>query len=220
MRKILSVLTILMAQSIPLCHANILNNGTFDTPDNVWWANSGWQVGDPAAVKLLPPAGVAAEGWPPMAVDNQRNGMGFYQDVAATSGVTYTFTIWVREGDQLQRGLHRTKLEWKDSHGTDLGGTLITNISGQAGPTFTKFTISGSTINPACAYVRPVMYTQWLTPTNSQTATMQFDDASLEAEPAAVIMISQLPWIAFGIMLSAPIVGRKLRKPLRIHRTK
>ena len=99
-------------------------------------------------------------------------------------------------------------------------GAFITNISRQAAPTFIKFTLSGSTINPACAYVRPIVFTRWLTPTNDQMTTMQFDDASLEAEPAAVIEISQLPWLAFGIMFLAPIVGRKLRKIRRIHLTK
>ena len=221
MKPILTALMILMAQSVSLCHANMLTYGNFDTPDNEWWADSGWTswgLGGRmrGAARGDGGRGVAAYGG---AITNG-TWMGFYQDVPATSGVTYTFTIWVRKEIHYNEDSTELKLEWKDSHYTDLGGTFITNISRQAAPTFIKFTLSGSTINPACAYVRPIVFTRWLTPTNDQMTTMQFDDASLEAEPAAVIEISQRPWLAFGIMFLAPIVGRKLRKIRRIYLTK
>jgi hypothetical protein len=215
MKPILTALMILMAQSVSLCHANKLTYGNFDTPDNEWWADSGWTswgLGGRMrwAARGDGGRGVAAYG------GEATNELGFYQNVPATSGVTYTFTIWVRKEINYNEEHTELKLEWKDSHYADLGGTFITNISSQAGPTFTKFTLSGSTINPACAYVRPIVFTRWLTPTNDQMTTMQLDDASLEVESAAVIEISQLPWLAFGIMFLAPMGGVNLRKIRRI----
>ncbi len=181
------------------CSASLLANGAFGTPDNESWAGSSWIAWGESgrttwAARDELGRGVGMFGW------TAGSNAGLFQDVPATSGVTYTFSIWVRKEINYNEDWTHLKIEWRGAGFEDLGGTISTNIVGQAGSTYTKFTISGSTTDTLCRYARAVVMTEWSTPTNAWWATIQFDDASLVAEPAAVIMLSGVSWIVIGTM--------------------
>jgi len=187
------------------CSADALNSGDFNSPDNESWDNAGWQghwgsCGRPSwAEREGTGRGVAAYGW------GSGEGVGFFQDVPATAGVTYTFSIWVKKEPNYSENYTHLKIEWLDSSHAQLGDTISTNIAGQSTSTYGKFAISGSTTNPACAFARAVVMTEWTTPTNNWWATMQFDDASLVAEPGTVIQISSLLIVLTGMIVAGPL---------------
>lgn len=200
MRKTLSSPLAVLFLAISMGNAfggNLLINGDFNSPDDnlmdysgwsAWWAGDRPCGRETWADRAYNGRGFAVYGW------GEGSLVGIYQNVAATCGVTYTFTVWVKKEINYDEEYTEIKLEWKDADMADLGGSCFTNLTAQTGPTYTLYTISGSTTNPVCAYVRPVIYTQWNTPAVTESASMQFDDAELVIEPAAVILISQEPW--------------------------
>ena len=197
--RILSVFVL----SIPLCHADLLTNGNFNTPDNQWWAASGW---DGWGCSRSNCADRAGNGRGAMAPDcTTTDTAGFYQDVPVTLGLTYTFSIWARKDAGYPDKNTEIKIEWMDANKVILS-SLITNITGHVGPTYAKFKISGSTENSHCKYIRVVATMAWsnIVP----HATMQFDDAYLEAEPGTVIEISETrPNPFYPALLLVPLAG-------------
>ena len=175
---------------------DLLVNGDFNNPDDnlmdysgwyAWWSGERPCGRETWADRAYNGRGFAVYGW------GEGSLVGIYQNVAATCGVTYTFTVWVKKEIHYDEAYTELKLEWKDADMADLGGSCFTNLTSQTGPTYALYSISGSTTNLACAYVRPVIYAQWNTPTVTESASMQFDDAALTIEPAAVILISRQP---------------------------
>ena len=112
-----------------------------------------------------------------------------------TLGLTYTFSIWVRKNAGYTESNTDIKIEWLDAGRAHLG-SVITNITGQAGTNYTKFKISGSTDSDRCKYIRVVAATAW---SNAMPqASMQFDDAYLETEPGTVLKYPKPIWNLFA----------------------
>ena len=166
MRKFITVLAVLVLRSIPMCHANLLTNADFNTPDTEWWINIAWTAWgregdeDIACYRLKDAdragngRGAVAQGW------KSPRTVGFHQDVTVTLGLTYTFSIWVRKNAGYTESNTDIKIEWLDAGRAHLG-SVITNITGQAGTNYTKFKISGSTDSDRCKYIRVVAATAW-----------------------------------------------------------
>ncbi|MFH0880717.1 MAG: hypothetical protein V2A34_13460 [Lentisphaerota bacterium] len=175
---------------------NELKNGSFDAPDDEWWAGSSWSIwtdpdvcGRPWWAERTHPQewsgrrGAAAFGW------ENANEMGLYQDVAGGAHVVYTFTVWVRKERNYNEDFTQLNIEWLDRNRNWLGGNICSNITGRASNDFTRFTVTGSTTNTHCAIVRAVIWAKWKTPTNTSTVSLQFDDAELTARPPTIIRI-------------------------------
>ena len=190
MSKWMSAVLVAVLLPAGLASANLLVGGDFSSPDNEGWAQSGWvSWGGPGGRPLWADRagtgrGAAAYGWA------EASELGLYQDVPASAGLTYTFSIWVKKEPNYHEHSTLLKLEWVDAQHNLLGDAEVTNITGQAGETFAKFSVSGRTLNPACAYVRVVAFTRWNTPTAWNGLVLMFDDASLVPQSGALIEIS------------------------------
>ena len=218
MRKCLLSCLVLFLLAVSMGSAfggNLLINGNFNSPDNNAMDNSGWNAWwagerlcgrETWADRAYNGRGFAAYGW------GAASFVGIYQDVAATPGVTYSFTVWIKKESNFNENYTEIKLEWKDSNFSDLGGTVGLNLTGQAGTSYARYTVSGSSTNPACAYVRPVIYTQWGVPATNNSATIHFDDAELVAEPGSMILISGLPLVMAGMCFVVPVLKRRMKR--------
>jgi hypothetical protein len=177
-----------------LCPAgeNLLQNGSFDQPDNIGWSGSEWSIWtaenqcgrEPWAERTNTSGrGAAAYGW------NSANEMGIYQDASGAADTLYVFSVWVKKEVNYNEAQTELKIEWLDDALGRLGGDVVSNITGQAGTTYTKFTVTGSSTNAECAVARIVIHTQWNNPAITSKASMQFDDVILRAYPATVIQV-------------------------------
>lgn len=185
------VAVVVMLAGADVVSANLLTNANLNEPsNNDGWAGSGWvSWGGPGgrpewADRAGAGRGAAAYGWA------AGSSFGFFQDVPATRGVTYDFSIWVLKEANYPEEMTQIKIEWVDATGQHLGGDIVRDISGQATDSFTRFRVSGRTTNAACTHARAVVYTQWATSTNWNGLAIKFDDASMVAVPGTLLELS------------------------------
>ena len=138
------------------------------------------------------------------------NNGGWWQEVPATSGVTYTFSAWFWADaswtNQSEQGM---KIEF--CSGTYSGETLVlqaaTNFDG-IGESWVQKTVSG-VCPPGATWARVVV---WANSVGSDGA-LQMDDFSLVAEPGTVILMSddRLPTFP-RLMLLIPLAALYMRR--------
>jgi hypothetical protein len=104
---------------------------------------------------------------------------GFYQDVAATSGATYTVSVWCADdAATVTTSVYRIKLEYYDNS-MSLLGSDIKDISPLVNSTWRQLSLAGNPISANTASVRVVFDASNMI----SGETLKLDDVSLAVSP-------------------------------------
>lgn len=220
MRKFIVVSLVLVLGAVASARGNLLSNSGFE--------DQGWSSGAAVNWQWMNPD-VHGSSWGNASRENWRahggtweatirgswaGGVdgGWWQEVPATPGVTYTFSAWFwADGSWTNQADQGIKIEFFS--GTNSGGPIISAVSNLfqgVAESWVQKSVSG--VCPAGAtWARAVVWASAV----GDNGALQCDDASLVAEPGTVILISQLP-VFLGCVLTVPLLRRSWRRRTKI----
>ena len=138
MLKIASGL-ILLVLFIPTAHADLIVNGGFETGDFTGWTQSGWLIDT-----LNPNSGIydAATGCAGASCTTvgDPNAAYLFQDVATTSGSTYTLSFFYNSG-QLATTASELRVLWGNPNAASLS-TVVDFVNVDTSGAYVKYTVT------------------------------------------------------------------------------